>query len=217
MKYKTYVDEKNIKCDYYQEGDFSFRRKLEIPFKNPQTKNKKAVFIMMNPSKATEKESDTTLDRILEHVKELDRYSEVIILNTISLYESKSEQLKEKIEDLGYSKFKEEQKINIDAIQNTIDELTNNDDIYLATGNPLSGIGGSSMIKLYKDILKNKSVFAFKSVRIDTTMDEKTTVEGFTFHPSRQPESFFEDTNRFKFVITGYGTKINRKNDANVD
>lgn len=217
MTYKDYIDNKKIDCPIIKHSIFSFRRVIKIPFKYTKSLNKKAVFIMMNPSKATKYLSDTTLDRILNYAHSCKKYSEVIILNTISLYEPNSKDLKGLIEkvikEIGVEKFEVEQKLNIDAIQDIINKLSDNDDIYLATGNPKSKYGSESMKKLYDGVLKNKSVFAFKSVREDSKGN--ATSKGFTFHPSRQHDSFFEENNKFEFIITGYGDKNTRRNDVN--
>lgn len=220
MDYKYYIDTEKIECEIRNFGLFSFRRVIKIPFNDATTINKKAVFIMMNPSKANGDESDITVDRILAYAHDRSQYSEVVILNTISLYDSNSNSAKQSIkkaeDSMGKKAFKEEQNLNIEVIEKVLKNLCKDDDVYMATGNPLPTYGTTAIKKIYDCFCKNKSVFSFKSVREDSTNSKKTTVRGFTFHPSRQHDSFFEENNKFDFIITGYGNKRTRINDANI-
>lgn len=196
IAYREFVDKKHIGIDLQNYGEVVFRRKLVIPLKTYKT-NKSLIFIMMNPSKADNKKSDTTIDKISKYANSVG-YKEVIILNTISLCNSKSTKVISALAQIDPEIVQKEDERNQQTL--TRELLNPNTDICLATGNALAKHGIKS-IKFIYNKLQGKKVYAFKSVRNDSTKGRKSTVKGFTFHPSRQNDNFLTIENRFCFTI----------------
>lgn len=92
IKYKDVVNESGIAIDAVVRKNERYRFSLAIPFR--RVENKTALVILMNPSKATEKVSDSTVNNVLARVyNECSEVSKVIIANLYPLYETCSEKL----------------------------------------------------------------------------------------------------------------------------
>lgn len=175
---------------------------------------------MMNPSKADENFSDKTVNKVLHYANKDDKYSEVTILIIISIYESLAIKVKETrgkfIRKYGLKKHKTHLEKNFEIIKTTITNSSKDEtDIFLATGNNLPHEGLLYMKKFYdeiidsEEVISEKNIYAFKSVRNNSTNGKKLTVRGFTFHPSRQKdEQFFSDDNIFTISCSNYTNRF---------
>ncbi|MCT4454531.1 DUF1643 domain-containing protein [Lactococcus cremoris] len=185
MKYKDdekEVDtliEKNI-ISIKVEYNFSIRNYLNITFNRDV--NKKMVIILMNPSKATDKESDPTVSEVLRFAKK--EYKKVIIFNVLPFYGTDSDDLSPLFKDESKKEIIEVLlKSNINKIR---EELLEDKDteIFLATGCPKDGevkkVFLSQLQKIYGLLKNNSSVRAFS-----ITEDKKIFLnnEGTTYHP----------------------------------
>lgn len=91
VKYKDYVGEKKIKSDKKFPGKCRYvaRYRLNIPQNDCSTQEKIATVILKNPSKADEKNSDQTINTVLEYMYAF-QYSRVYIVNLIPVYATNS-------------------------------------------------------------------------------------------------------------------------------
>lgn len=97
MRYPEYVrTPTTAKIFYSQKTDVKSRRLLKVKLKNNHTK--KMLFIMMNPSKANEIESDNTINKcsyICHHDLENFQIGSFSIVNVYPFYQSNSNRLNE--------------------------------------------------------------------------------------------------------------------------
>lgn len=92
LEYPAFVDRKAIQINSSVMGNKAFRYSLSIPFR--RTDGRRALVVMMNPSKATENESDPTVNRVLTRLySECEDVSTAVITNLYPLYETYSSQL----------------------------------------------------------------------------------------------------------------------------
>ena len=81
------------------------RSKLAIEFDRPN--GGQALFIMMNPSKATSDVSDKTVNGIIKYTYEkcylLNAISRIVVLNLYTVYETDSGQLAQIVEQYGHA------------------------------------------------------------------------------------------------------------------
>lgn len=185
MKYKDdekEVDtliEKNI-ISIKVEYNFSIRNYLKINFNRDV--NKKMVIILMNPSKATDKESDQTVSEVLRFAKK--EYKEVIIFNVLPFYGTDSDDLSPLFKDESKKEIIEVLlKSNINKIGEKLPE-DKDTEIFLATGCPKDGevkkVFLRQLQKIYGLLKNNSGVRAFS-----ITEDKKIFLnnEGTTYHP----------------------------------
>lgn len=184
MKYKDdekEVDtliEKNI-ISIKVEYNFSIRNYLKINLNKDV--NKKLAIILMNPSKATDKESDQTVSEVLEFAKK--EYKEVIIFNVLPFYGTDSDDLSPLFKEDSKKEIVEVLlKSNINKIGEKLSEDTDkNTEIFLATGCPKDGevkkVFLIQLQKIYGLLKKYPCVNAFNI--------EKSFLnnEGTTYHP----------------------------------
>lgn len=190
MKYKDDVKEvdafieeniRSVKVEY----NFSIRYYLKIIFnKSDNVKdNVKMVIIMMNPSNATDEESDQTVSEVLEFAKP--KYKEVIIFNVLPFYGTNSDNLAPLFKE-GSEKENLEQllKNNIKIINKKLSKEKDTE-IFLATGCPKDGevkkVFLRQLQKIYGLLKKNNSGVRAFSI----TEDKKRFLnnEGTTYHP----------------------------------
>lgn len=92
IKYKEFVNVDGIKVD----NEHKYRLMLEITLSGGE-KNKSALVIMQNPSKATETVSDQTVNRVLDLLHNF-KYEKVYIANLIPFYATDSAKVAKKAE-----------------------------------------------------------------------------------------------------------------------
>lgn len=119
--YREYVDTKNI----FLEGDSTYRYLLQIPFLS-KTKNKTALVILKNPSKANETISDHTINNVLKYCKE--HYDQVCIMNLFPCYFTDATYVKKFINS---NEFDDIMQKNIEVLDNTLNLV---DDVIVAWG-----------------------------------------------------------------------------------
>lgn len=119
--YKEYVDKQNISI----EGDKIYRYLLQIPFilKN---KNKTALVILKNPSKADKTVSDHTINNVLKYCK--DHYDKVYIMNLFPCYFTNANYVNKFINS---NEFDDRMQENIKVLDNTLNLV---DDVIVAWG-----------------------------------------------------------------------------------
>lgn len=122
------------------------------------------IVMMMNPSKANQSESDSTINRLLKYAK-VHEYTKLIVLNSLSVYLTRSSELRNEM--ILEEQFDE----NIDTIRNSV---CNECDIIFATGNPVIRKGAESLAEIYK-ILRNENI---EVKRFNTSL----TNMGYTKH-----------------------------------
>lgn len=88
-------------------SDKEYRYSLDIECENSDNMNKIAMIIMQNPSKANERYSDRTVNKVLKYFHEFG-YSKVIIMNIIPFYATK-------IAELPNSVLKETNRLNVNC------------------------------------------------------------------------------------------------------
>lgn len=89
IHYKEFVDKDSITIDC---DNLNYRYSLTIPFNREGEKS--GLVIMMNPSKATDKISDNTINNVLTRIyNECPDVSKITITNLYPLYETYSEKL----------------------------------------------------------------------------------------------------------------------------
>jgi hypothetical protein len=92
INYKNIVDTSAIIIDCKSSGDTTYRYSLTIPFNRKGEKS--VLVVMMNPSKATDKVSDNTINKVLTRIhNECPEVSKVTITNLYPLYETYSDKL----------------------------------------------------------------------------------------------------------------------------
>lgn len=164
------MSNKNNEMDYPKWFDFENEEILKIDSDIKDSKNyynyrfsmimiieeklkKDLMIILMNPSKATSKKSDRTIDRVLRYAK--DKYRRVYLYNTLPVYETDSGAVKKVIEE---NPNKDIIEINTDAIIAKLEKLNFNcTDLILATGNPVPTYGEEQIDKIYEKI-KQKNI-----------------------------------------------------------
>lgn len=164
------VSNKNNEMDYPKWFDFENEEILKIDSDIKDSKNyynyrfsmimiieeklkKDLMIILMNPSKATSKKSDRTINRVINYAK--DKYRRVYLYNTLPVYETDSGAVKKVIEE---NTNKDIIEINTDAIIAKLEKLDFNcTDLILATGNPVSTYGKEQIDKIYEKI-KQKNI-----------------------------------------------------------
>jgi hypothetical protein len=123
INYKNIVDTSGITIDCESSGHNTYRYSLTVPFNRKGKKS--ALVVMMNPSKATDKISDNTVNNVLTRIhSECSEVSKVTITNLYPLYETYSDKLEN---------HKAQSQINFDKIRMLIAQ---NDFILLGWGKP---------------------------------------------------------------------------------
>lgn len=159
-KYKDFVEKDKI--TFYGDIKENIRYLLRIPLKNSE--NKKVLVIMKNPSKANNKISDLTIDRVLTFCNS-EGYSEVSIMNLFSYYSTNPTKIKNLIDD---GKIDDAIGIKTDRIMKEI--INEVDEIIVAWG-------GNSInrekhyknrIKQVTNIIKGKDIYYVQSISEDT-------------------------------------------------
>lgn len=126
--YKRYVDTKSIKIT--EDTKNNLRNLLEVPIRN--NGNKSVLVILKNPSKATNNQSDYTVNKVIEYCKRKD-YNKVYIMNLFSYYSTKPKGVKIFINSNNYTQFMEK---NLSVLEETI---ANVDDVIEAWGTDTIG------------------------------------------------------------------------------
>jgi len=123
LNYPEVVDTNKITIDEKQVNGNRFRYSLTIPLKNKGSQT--LLVVMMNPSKATKEQSDSTINSVIRYVIEnkLD-YSLISVVNLYPIYETSSQCLQN---------YEDEEKENLDTIKIL---LQKSDDILLGWGKP---------------------------------------------------------------------------------
>lgn len=159
-RYKNFVEKDRI----IFKGDMeeNIRYLLRIPLKN--NGDKKVLVIMKNPSKADNKLSDLTIDRVLTFCN-AEGYSEVNIMNLFSYYSTDPSGIKNLIDDGKLE----------DAIGKDNDEIMK--EIVNEVGEVIVAWGGNSInreryyknrIKQVTNIIKEKNIYYVESISKDT-------------------------------------------------
>ncbi|WP_413518354.1 DUF1643 domain-containing protein [Carnobacterium maltaromaticum] len=133
------------------------RYQLEVKLNSDETKNELLV-IMMNPSRATTKISDRTVNKVIKIACE-EGYKKLIVLNSLPFYETKSQKLNKIIKSVEKSVRDEVLENNFKEIKNRVFNL--NGYILLATGNPKIKITKIWMNKVY-ELLDGKEGYIYK-------------------------------------------------------
>jgi len=166
-KYKKYVDIKKIQMN----GVGKFRYLLHIPFKN-SISNNKVLVIMKNPSKATNYESDKTINNVLKFCNT--RYSEVYIMNLFPYYSTNPSGIKTFI---AMKKFVQIMKKNDGVLNETINRV---DSVIVAWGG--NSIGNKEhydkAIKRVEDIIESS-----KKIRHAVRVQGKSIERKYPWHP----------------------------------
>lgn len=151
-----------IKKKTYKSNDYRFSYKVK--FRKPKGKTKELIVICMNPSKADKKESDVTVNMLIEHAYE-SNYKGMILLNAFPLYEPNSTKLPNKTDYENENGYKKMMAKNKRYISYTLNKHIKND-ILIAFGRPGSRIYMKESMKKIIDLVvssieknKNKSVF----------------------------------------------------------
>jgi len=123
LNYPKVVDTNKITIDEKQINGNRFRYSLTIPLKNKGSQT--LLVVMMNPSKATKEQSDSTINRVIRYVtKNRLGYSQISVVNLYPIYETFSRCLQN---------YEDEEKENLDTIKIL---LQKSDDILLGWGRP---------------------------------------------------------------------------------
>lgn len=145
-----------INCEYKGETIEGHYYRYVLPLNIKTVSNKKIlIMILMNPSKANKSESDITVNRVIKYAEE-EKYSKLIVLNSLPYMETESEKLK-KSADIS--------KIGIENNLKCIKKIVKENDgakIILAHGIPIGRQGAESLVRIY-DILKKQecNVYTF--------------------------------------------------------
>lgn len=132
---KSYVIEKDIEILEYK-GTINRRLSMSIPLN--RTEGEQVLFIMMNPSKADSKESDRTINKIIEYsYTNFLNIKKIIVLNLYSVYETDSSGLNKIVSEYGLD-FSIGNNINLETKNNDILELEaqKSEKIIVAWGKP---------------------------------------------------------------------------------
>ncbi|MDG4957323.1 DUF1643 domain-containing protein [Lactococcus lactis] len=162
------------------------------------------VFILMNPSAATESVSDVTVNNCIEYARN-NNYSKVIVLNLFPFYFSEGE----KLDNFLNEKSSNNLEIYLDRNMKEIKWILKNEantshEIILGTGwtwtniNEVKKVFTEQAQKLYK-ILQSKTVYAFKKE------NEYFTNSGvscnFTYHLGGIRSTKLENEKKFEIKI----------------
>lgn len=167
---KEYSTEKVIGIDETPEHRFKIEYYLDL---NKQQKNTLIVF-MMNPSEANRCKSDPTINSILEYSE--NKFDKVIVLNSLSLYESDSNELK--TYNMSYAMIKE----NINKIEMCLKENINAT-VVVNAGEPKTRAGAESLTHIYDLLREDFATFSFPKIKKE---EEKHTLTGYPRHISRK-------------------------------
>lgn len=146
------------------------RYQLEVKLKSDEINNE-LIVIMMNPSRATTKISDRTVNKVIKCACDMG-YKKLIVLNSLPFYETKSQKLNKIIKSVEKSLREKVLENNFDEIRKQVVNL--NGDILLATGNPKTKITKIWMNKVY-ELLDGKEGYIYKANR-----------DGYYAHPLYQ-------------------------------
>lgn len=162
MRYKEYVNVTNICCD--ENNDIRYC--LDVELKNCD-KNKIALVIMKNPSKADKDSSDQTVNKVLD-VMYKSGYGKCSIMNIIPYYATDSAKVAEKAKSN-----KEVYILNDQYLKSRVDTATR---IFVAWGgNSAFDIDFyNTRIENIKKFLEGKTVYCYKKNK-----------DGTPIHPSR--------------------------------
>ncbi|MBF8153862.1 DUF1643 domain-containing protein [Exiguobacterium sp. TBG-PICH-001] len=152
---------------------------------NDRSNSNSVLVVMMNPSKATDKKTDSTVFNIIEHSYNFLNAKKVEILNLYPFYEPNSSKVKTSTSKLKDSEYDKLMSQNICTIKNSF--KCNYDYIILAWGNAPKSftskehkILGQSVLSSINDTSKHKIyVYSFNKYK-------GLTVKNNPFHPSRK-------------------------------
>jgi hypothetical protein len=134
-----YIATVNPKCKVYNIGKFKIRYLLDI--ETEKSDGGSALCIMMNPSKADENESDSSVNKVIEFFKK--EYRTIKICNLIPIYLTKSSEMNQLFDEFQEEKcrdtFCEIIKHNFTTISREINELDKDARVVLAWGDPPEG------------------------------------------------------------------------------
>ncbi|MBO1307300.1 DUF1643 domain-containing protein [Enterococcus sp. 669A] len=136
-----------------------FRFSMHFTLDNNSDK-KGLMIILMNPSKADLKNSDATVNRVLKYARE--KYNDVYLYNTLPVYETKSNKIKEKIDKLK-QKHTCVLENNIFYIKERLLKCQDDYDIILATGVPTNVYGKQAINEIYETIISQDLIVCFFS------------------------------------------------------
>lgn len=128
---------------------------MEIPISSSSKANKEILVILKNPSKATMKKSDYTINRVLKFCYKW-QYSKVYIMNLFPYYSTAAK---------GVNKFIKNKTIYYTAMENNIEMLKhvakNIDDVIVAWGSNTIKCGRlyGKVAKRVESELNNKNVY----------------------------------------------------------
>lgn len=175
---ELFVEHTKSKVIYIDEtkGDDNIRHRFRIEYKlnfntDPDTP---LVVIMMNPSMANKDMSDITVNKILMYAN-CNKYSKVIILNSLPMYESASENL---------NNFK----IDIELLEKNKNKIKScleanvSSPIVIHTGRPTTRAGAESVAYIYDIVRDGYMTFTFPK---KNKKEPRFDITGYVRHLSR--------------------------------
>lgn len=174
------VDKKNITCS----SKMQVRCVLKIPILNSIKKSKKALVVMMNPSKADKNESDLTVNKIIKFLSKNKFASVVTICNLFPFYESESTDLGSLISpNKEYKNFENQLKKNRREINKQVKDA---DVIILAYGDCPGGLSikihRKEVAELFNNLLNKNNIYVFGYEGLESFH----TVDNNPYHPSKK-------------------------------
>lgn len=154
-KYRKHIENNKTVYVIKRKQTYNYRFVYKINFTNPKGNKDELIVVCMNPSKADDKISDTTVNMLIEHAYQSD-YKGMILLNVFPLYEPNSSNLPKNKDYSNNTEYQTMMEKNLKFISCVL-KKHNTNDVLLAFGRPYRTYMKTGMEKIIDFVVNSKT------------------------------------------------------------